>query len=215
MKGHRIRYSDAELAWLEANHGMVISEYHAAFVAAFGRLDVTASNIHSLRKRRGWQTGRTGRFVKGQVAPNKGVPCPPGKGGRHPNAVKKHFGKGMRRGKALLIYKPIGTERLSKDGYRERKVHDGLPLQSRWKAVHRIEWESVNGPVPEGMALKCLGDKSNTDPSNWALVSRALLPRLNGRFGRGYDYAPAELKPTILAVAKLEQQVRERGKAAQ
>jgi hypothetical protein len=43
-------------------------------------------------------------------------------------------------------------------------------------------------------------------------VPRALLPRLNGRFGRGYDEAPEELKPTIMAVAKLEHSVRERRK---
>ena len=36
----------------------------------------------------------------------------------------------------------------------------------------------------------------------------ALAPRLNGRFGRGYDTAPPELKPTILAIAKLEHAAR-------
>ncbi len=36
----------------------------------------------------------------------------------------------------------------------------------------------------------------------------AQLGRLNGRFGRGYDAAPAELKPTILAVTELEHQAR-------
>lgn len=32
---------------------------------------------------------------------------------------------------------------------------------------------------------------------------------LNGRFGRDYDTAPSELKPTILAIAKLEHKARE------
>jgi hypothetical protein len=36
-----------------------------------------------------------------------------------------------------------------------------------------------------------------------------MAPRLNGRFGRGYDAAPAELKPIILATAKLEHAARE------
>jgi hypothetical protein len=66
--------------------------------------------------------------------------------------------------------------------------------------------------VPGGYALKCLdGNKLNTDPGNWEAVPRALLPRLNGKSGRNYDRAPDELKPTIMAVAKLEQRVRERG----
>lgn len=63
------------------------------------------------------------------------------------------------------------------------------------------------------MCLKCLSDdKTNCDPSNWELIPRALLPRLNGRFGRNYDDASPELKPVILAVAKLEHQARERRK---
>ena len=53
---------------------------------------------------------------------------------------------------------------------------------------------AADGPVPDGHRLKCLdGDKTNCDPSNWEAVPMALAPRLNGRFGRGYDTAPAEL----------------------
>lgn len=208
MKGHRIVYSAAELAWLEANHALPIAEYHRLFCARFRR-DVSAANLHALRKQKGWTTGRTGRFEKGAVPHNKGVPCAPGQGGNHPNARQTHFKPGHRSGVAAALYRPIGTERISKDGYLERKVHDGLPMQSRWRAVHRIEWEAIHGPVPDGMALKCLGDRRNTDPSNWKLVPRALLPRLNGRFGRGYDAARPELKPTIMAVVELEHALRE------
>ena len=73
-------------------------------------------------------------------------------------------------------------------------------------------WQQAHGPIPEGMALKCKTDRLNTDPSNWELIPRALLPRLNGRFGRGYDQAPDELKTTIMAVAKLEHQLGEKAK---
>lgn len=214
MKGFPIRYSAEEMAWLEANRLLVISDYARAFCATFGR-EVAAKNLHALRKRKGWKTGRTGCFEKGDAPHNKGKPCEPGRGGRHPNARKTQFRKGHgRSGIAATVYKPIGTERFSKNGYLERKIHDGMPLQSRWRSVHLIEWEAINGPMPKGMALKCLdGDRLNTAPSNWELIPRALLPRLNGRFGRGYDEAPAELKPTILAVAKLEHRAR-KAKAA-
>lgn len=63
--------------------------------------------------------------------------------------------------------------------------------------------------MPDGYVLKCLGDKLDTDPSNWELVPQGLLPRLNGKSGRAYDHAPAELKPTIMAVAKLEHRARQ------
>lgn len=94
MKGHWITYSATEVAWLEANRLLPIAGYHEAFSREFGRVDVSAANLHALRKRKGWKTGRTGQFVKGQEPVNKGKPCPPGKSGRHPNARKTQFRKG-------------------------------------------------------------------------------------------------------------------------
>lgn len=212
MKGRDIPYSAEELAWLSSNRRMVISEYAASFNAKFGR-DISARNLHALRKRKGWKTGRTGCFPKGNVPHNAGKPCEPGRGGNHPNARKTQFKKGGMSGRARALYKPIGSERLCKDGYLERKIHDGMPFQSRWRAVHLIEWEAVNGPMPKGHALKCLdGNRLNTDPANWEAIPRALLPRLAGGTRKtkvAYDDAPDELKPAILAVAKLEYAARE------
>lgn len=220
MKGRAIPYSAAEMAWLEAHRAMVIGDYHRGFCEAFGRSDVTVVHLHSLRKRKGWKTGRTGCFTPGREPTNKGQKCAPGTGGLHPNARRTQFQKGERRGVAVKLYQPIGTERLSKNGYRERKIHDGLPLQSRWRSVHLIEWEAAHGPIPAGYCLKCLSsDIANTDPANWELIPRALLPALNGgRHKRrlAYDAAAPELKPTLLAMAKLEHGARKlkRGQAA-
>jgi len=106
---------------------------------------------------------------------------------------------------------------MSKDGYVEISVDQVNPHTGygrRFVHKHRHLWELANGPLPEGMCLKCLdGDKSNTDPSNWEAIPRALLPRLNGRFGRGYDTADPEVKPTIMAIAKLEHKAREAKKS--
>lgn len=215
-KGKWISYSRDELAFIESAHQWPRAEAHAAFCQRFSRDDVTIGAFISLCKRNGWMTGRTGSFEKGQVPLNKGVKCAPGTGGLHPNARRTQFKGGVRQGVAVKLYKPIGTERMSKDGYRERKIHDGMPLQSRWRAVHLIEWEAVNGPLPKGYALKCLGDRLNTDPSNWTAIPRAMLPRLAGgnRYNRklAFDDAPAELKPVVLAVAKVEHAARERRK---
>lgn len=214
MKGRAIPYSDAEMAWLEQHRTLPISEYHAEFCQVFGRNDVSTANLHSLRKRKGWKTGRTGCFEKGSAPHNKGKPCPPGTGGRHPNARKTQFKKGDRTGIAQKHYKPIGYERITIDGYRERKVNDGPVFKDRWQLVQRIEWEAVNGPIPEGYALKCLdGNKLNCDPSNWEPVPRAVLARLNGgRFRKtlAYDAAPPELKPIVMASAKIKHALREK-----
>ncbi|MEX2693674.1 HNH endonuclease [Rhizobium mongolense] len=67
-----------------------------------------------------------------------------------------------------------------------------------------------DGPIPEGHVLKCLdGDKTNCDPSNWELISREVLPHLSGRFGFAYDQAEPEVKPAMMAVAKLKHAVKQ------
>lgn len=204
MKGAAISYSAEELAWAKANKALPRREAHGQFCRRFGRHDVSLDNFKALCKRNGWFTGRTGQFDPGHVPDNKGRKMP-----FNANRAKTQFKKGHRGGRAAKQYKPIGTERVSRDGYVERKVHDGMPLQSRWRAVHLIRWEAENGPLPEDHCLKCLDcNKSNTNPANWECIPRAMLPRLNGRFGRGYDQAPAELKPVILTAAKLEHKVR-------
>jgi hypothetical protein len=199
MKGHRIRYSRAELAWLEANRLLPIADYRRGFLAAFGR-DVCAHNLHQLRKRRGWRTGRTGHFAKGSTPANKGKRMP-----FNPNSAATRFKKGQ----LPLNTKYLGHERLSKDGYVEISVAETNPhtgFERRYVLKHKHLWEKANGPVPDGMALKCLGDRSNTDPSNWVLIDRAILPRLNGGPHKSFmlfDQASPELRPAILAVAQL------------
>ncbi len=204
MKGRQIEYFDDELAWIEANKALPRKELHQMFVARFERQDVSQVNLTALCKRKGWLTGRTGRFVPGQEAFNKGKPMP-----AHPNSVAARFKKGG----LPHNTKHLGHERMTREGYVEISVAETNPhtgYERRYVHKHRWLWEKQNGPIPEGHVLKCLdGDKTNTDPINWEAIPRAILPRLNGRFGRGYDTASPEVKPTILLVAKLEHQARE------
>jgi hypothetical protein len=206
VKGLWITYSDAELAWIEANAQRPRAEAHADFVDRFDRQDVSFENYKALGIRRGWKTGRTGCFPKGNAPFNKGR-----KGYCAPGSERGWFRKGERRGVATRLYKPIGTERIVKGGYLQRKVNDDLPLQRRWRFVHVLNWEAANGPVPDGHALKCLdGDKLNTAAENWAPVPRAMLPRLAGvKKGINYDDASSELRPALMAAAKLQHATRE------
>jgi len=203
MKRRLIGWLDEELAWLEANRTRPRAELHSAFCLRFGRKDVSQETLRSLCKRKGWLTGRTGRFPPGSVPAIKGKRMP-----FNPNSAATQFRKGQRPHTA----KDVGHESIDKDGYvrvcvAEPNPYTGAPTFMAFK--HRWLWEQKHGPVPEGCALKCLdGNKRNTDPANWEAVPRELLPRLNGRFGRGYDAAPAEIKPVIMATAKLEYAAR-------
>lgn len=210
MKGRAICWQPEELAWIEARKELPRAEAHALFCARFMRDDVSLKAYNGLCKRKGWLTGRTGCFANGHATHNKGKPM---SAETREKCLRTAFKKGGMSGRAKQLHKPIGFERLTKEGYLERKIHDGLPLQSRWRGVHLIRWEENNGPLPTGHALKCLdGNRLNTDHRNWVAIPRALLPRLNG--GRHkrfpvFDEAPTEVKPAILAVAKLDHAARE------
>ena len=204
MKGRAISYTEDELAWIKAHATDPRAEAHEAFCEQFNRCDVNLSNFHALCKRNGWMTGRTGKFSKGQDAHNKGKPMP-----FHPNSAATRFKQGSAPSNRL----PMWSERVGKDGYIEMKVprvnpHTGH--QTRFMHKHRYVWEEAHGPLSGDTVVKFNdGDRTNCAVENLEAIPRALLPRLNGRFGRGYDAAPAELKPTIMAVAKLEHAARE------
>lgn len=199
MKRKIIPYSEQELDWVSKNRKLVIGELHEKFCAHFDRQDVTAANLHSLRKRKGWKTGRTGHFPKGHVPWTKGRKLP-----FNPNSAATQFKKGQ----LPHNTKTAGYEHLRSDGYIEISINETNPhtgFERRFVLKHRHLWEAANGPLPDDMVLKCLdGDKRNCDPANWKAIPRAMLPRLNGKFGRNYDAAPAELKPVIMTIAKLE-----------
>jgi hypothetical protein len=125
------------------------------------------------------------RFPKGHVPANKGLRRP----GYAPGGMAEtQFKKGHRGGKALELYKPIGTERVSKDGYLERKINDDMPLQKRWRAVHLLLWEFIHGPV-NGKTHAVIfrnGNKRDIRIENLELVTRAELMRRNTyhRYGK-------------------------------
>lgn len=205
MKGRIIRYSDAELLWIFERRTQPRRQLHAEFCQQFQRTDIAFDNFKALCTRKGWRTGRTGRFPKGQTPANKGKKMP---------FNAKRAATQFKRGHLPHNTRGAGHERIdNKDGYVVMIIDEVNPwtgAATRPVHKHRWLWEQQHGPLPDGMVLKCLdGDKTNTDPSNWEAIPRAMLPRLNGRFGRDYDAAPAELKPTILATAKLQHRAYE------
>jgi hypothetical protein len=203
--GYLLAYTKPELTWIKRRRAMPRRELHAAFIAAFPNHTISLNGFRQLCKAKGVMTGRDGRLVKGNIPANKGKKMP-----FNANSARTRFKKGD----LPANTKYAGHERISKDGYVEISVQQINPhtgFERRHVLKHRWLWEQKHGPVPEGMCLKCKGDRLNTDPSNWELIQRALLPRLNSRWGkRRYDQAPSEVRPTIMAIAKLEQRLREK-----
>lgn len=128
-----------------------------------------------------WESDRSGRIVRGATDP--AMTATRFKAGQTPwNSGKKgwqaggrsaetRFKKGQMSGAAQHNYKPIGSLRISGDGYLERKVTDDPSIYParRWVAVHRLVWEKENGPIPEGHVVVFKLGMATTDPEQITL----------------------------------------------
>ncbi|MDR2159408.1 MAG: HNH endonuclease [Treponema sp.] len=195
------RYTAAEIRFLEKKvAGRSYAELTDMFNRRFG-LSFNVAQINSTLGRLGLRNGRDCRFQPGQVSHNKGKTgcCPAG-------SEKGWFKPGNR----PWDYKPVGTERVDKDGYIEVRIRNpsGKPWKN-WKAKHRIIWEKAHGKkIPRGhLVIFADGDKRNFAPDNLLLVSRsehAVMNRWALRFAHG------ELTKTGKAVADLKMLIAER-----
>jgi hypothetical protein len=182
----------------------VISIYQRAQIAG-----VTKSAAYDARKKAAERerlkvSGIAFRFKKGTEPANKGMRRP----GYAPGRMSEtQFKKGAR----PHTWKPIGSHRLSKEGYLCRKMTDtGYPPRD-WVAVHILIWVEANGPVPAGHAL-CFKDKDRTHIAldNLELVSRAEL-MLRNSFRTNY---PKDIQQVIQLRGTLQRQINRRGKNA-
>ncbi|HFD81022.1 MAG TPA: HNH endonuclease [Gammaproteobacteria bacterium] len=128
------------------------------------------------RMKPGDKRGSSTRFRKGNIPHNKGKKGFQA-GGR---SIEMQFKKGHLGGIAAERLQPLGTERITKDGIRQRKIRMDGPPQRRWKAVHTILWEEHHGPVPDGhIVVFKNGDRSDIRLENLELITRAENMRRN------------------------------------
>lgn len=142
-------------------------------------------------------SGLTGQFKRGQVPVNKGT-----KGMFNVGGNKTSYKKGNRSFNRV----PLGSERITKDGYIQTKIQDGK-LQHNWRGKHILIWEKHNGPLPDGHAI-IFGDGNNRnfDINNLICVSRSQLARLNQN---GLIQNDADLTRTGVAIADVLHKIAE------
>lgn len=90
---------------------------------------------------------------------------------------------------------PDGSESIDQKGYIKIKIN------GKWRFKHKVIWEEVNGPLPEGSHLLFAdGDKTNLDLDNLILVTKRELFTMSRQNLITEDM---ELTKTGLNVAKL------------
>ena len=166
MVGHR--YSDDEHKFLQSfipghTYKEIVAEYNKRFDEP-----ITESRVKAYMANHKINNGLTGRFKKGHKTFNKGMKGVCAKGCEKTWFTEGHLPHNT---------KPIGYERITKDGYIEVKVMERpnrVTGEKNFKAKHHIVWEEVNGPIPKGHKVIFLdGNKRNFSLDNLALVSNA------------------------------------------
>jgi len=199
----RDRYADEDTAQIAADLGRPIERVYAK-ANALG-LHKSEEFLQACLQRCGEQAtenGRATRFQKGHTTWNRGM-----KGWRAGGrSAETRFTKGQVNGRAAQLLQPIGAERITKDGIRQRKIRDDGPPQRRWKSVHSIMWEERNGPIPKGHVVVFRdGNTAHIEHENFELITRAELMRRNTI----HNYPP-ELKATMQQLRKLNKAIQEK-----
>lgn len=131
--------------------------------------NITSRMIKSYKANNKLNSGLTGKFRKGQTPHNKGKKMP-----KEVYEKVKHtmFAKGN----VPPNHRPVGSERISKDGYIEVKVAE----PNKWRLKQRVVYEEAKGKIPEGCPIIFLdGNKRNFDIDNLKCITRSELLYLN------------------------------------
>lgn len=184
----RHRYTIDQLAFLQARKDMDRKKLTLLFNRRYGTT-MSFDAIKQLMLRKRWLSDRDGRFKRGHATWNKGAKGLPS------FSPETTFKKGNRPVNA----KPVGTERISKDGYIEVKVAE----PKKWMTKHRHIWEQYHGKtVPRGHIVIFM----DGDNRNFAIENLKAIPRsINGVMSKkGYHELEPEFKEVMINVAAVD-----------
>ena len=211
-------HSEDVAAWMERTLPQI---YNAAFAHGLTKSAEYLASDTACRIQRGKQHPN---MIASRIKPghpafawNKGRDSRETGTGHHPNSRRTQFkADGSMRGAAQANYKPIGSERISKDGYLERKVTDdpNVVRARRWVGVHRLVWEAANGPIPAGHVV---GFKPGQHTTDAALITTDRLECIsrveNMRRNSYHTNYPPEVASLIQLRGALNRQINKRTRA--
>lgn len=190
-KGIRINYTPEMEAFLHEHKAMLREEMTTLFNKTFGT-NISRRVLNRKCERIGALTGRTGRIEKGNKPWNTGT-----KGVMKANVTT--FKKGQKPHNA----KPVGYERITKDGYIELKIAEPNAFEMK----HRYIWQLAHGPIPKGHVIVFKNtNKQDCRIENLEIITRGELARLN----QSYKHlVTPETNEACVAMARIKHRVHQ------
>jgi hypothetical protein len=140
------------------------------------------------------KSGEKYRFKKGQEPVNKGVKM-------SDDIREKIKGTWFKKGQQPSNANYDGHERVDKEGYTMIRIAPG-----RYEKKHRVLWESVHGPIPQG----CIIVFKDKNKKNIRIDNLEIITRLENMRRNTLHQYPEELKSMIKLVNKLKKKINEK-----
>lgn len=181
------KYSVEELTYIRDNYAEMSASAIAERLGVPKRCIYMLAHKMGVRKSKEWiarvareNSGLTteaaiaARFQPGHIPATKGRKmeefC-------SPEALARSSATRFKTGHKPRNWRPIGSERKTRDGYTAIKVAEGI---NQWKLKHKVVWEEHNGKVPRGYKISFRDNNpDNCDISNLYLVTCEDLMRKN------------------------------------
>lgn len=158
--------------------------------------DISREKIISIIKRRGFRTCSDGRYKKGCTPANKGEKMTPEK---YAKCAKTMYKKGN----VPTCNRPVGSERITADGYIEVKISE----PKGWERLHILVMQSILGrPIDRfNEVIRFIdGNTQNCDPDNLILTTRKAHLRSIVR----EQGATPEINKAIIQVETIKDKIR-------
>jgi hypothetical protein len=186
--------------------------YQKALALGLKKSPSYLASPHACRLRRGDDIGASHRFQPGAKPWNAGLKGWTA-GGR---SAETRF-KAGRTPQEAANYKPVGSLRLSRDGYLVRKMtdsRDSYPAR-RWVALHRLVWEATHGPVPAGHIIAFKPGLKTTVEEEVTLDRLECITRAENMARNTCHQYPKEVAEAIQLKGALTRQINKRSQHGQ
>lgn len=196
--GQRTTFTEEQDLFLEQNYLKIPIKEISRLIgkSEFGTFNRLKKLRLSVPKEIAEARKKASHYSKGSVPKNKGK-----KQSEYMSAeaIERTKETRFKKGDEPYNTKYDGYETITKEGYVYVRVKKG-----EFRLKHIVEWEKVNSSVPKGFCLSCVDlNKSNTDPSNWSLISREENMLRNSK----YSY-PEEIIPTMALISQINKQIK-------
>jgi len=183
------KYTSEQLDWFLDNGHVSRDELTKMFNQSFDGCR-TISAIRNICVKLGLKAKNNGgRFKKGTVPHNKGV-----------TGFYYGINTAFKKGNRPKTARHVGSTRFSKDGHLYVKVAE----PRKWRPVHVVIWESVNGEIPKGHVVVFIdgSDQAKASPEieNLEMITRSELLQRNRL---KHSDMPSSIKPTTRLMAKV------------